>query len=159
MSDRAPHLLDITVPDSWIDYNGHMNMAYYLVAFDKATDVLFERLGIGPTYLRLAAHSMFALESHLTYSQEAKLGDRLAIGGRLVDADDKKLHFFLRMTMAATGQQLATLEMLVLHVAMAGPKAAPFPPARKAAIDAMLAEHRVLPTPPEIGRKVGIRRK
>ena len=36
--DGPLHLLDLAVEPAWIDYNGHMNMGYYLVAYDRATD-------------------------------------------------------------------------------------------------------------------------
>jgi acyl-CoA thioester hydrolase len=150
---------ETAVRPEWIDYNGHMNMAYYVVVFDKATDVLFDALGCGQAYRRDAGHSMYALESHITYARETKLGDALRVECRLIDADAKRFHFFLRMTMAESGEQVATFEMVVLHVDLAGPRAAPFPATIQARIDAMLGEHRALPPPPELGRKVGLRRE
>jgi acyl-CoA thioester hydrolase len=150
--------LELAVRPEWIDYNGHTNMAYYVVMFDQATDVLFDTLGIGEAYRREAAHSMYALESHVTYARETKLGDRVRILCQLIDADAKRLHFFLRMAMAESGDPVATFEMVVLHVDLAGPRAAPFPAAIQAGIDTMLAQHRLLPVPPELGRKVGLRR-
>ncbi|MGH6990611.1 MAG: thioesterase family protein [Stellaceae bacterium] len=148
---------ELAVPPAWIDYNGHLNMAYYLVAFDKAADVLFDALGVGEAYRRQTDHSMFALESHVTYGRETKAGDLLRVECQLLDADAKRLHFFQRMTLAESGDQVATLEIVVLHVRMAGPKSAPFPATIKARIDTMLTEHRTLPPPPELGRKVGLR--
>lgn len=150
--------LELAVQPEWIDYNGHTNMAYYVVMFDKATDVLFDALGVGQAYRRDADHSMYALESHVTYARETKLGDRVRISAQLIDGDAKRFHFFLRMTMADGGEQVATFEMVVLHVAMANPKATPFPAAIQARLDAMLAAHRALPLPPEVGRKVGLKR-
>jgi acyl-CoA thioester hydrolase len=150
--------LEITVLPEWIDYNGHTNMAYYVVMFDRATDVLFDALGIGQSYRRDTNHSMYALESHITYARETKLGDRLRIAARLIDADTKRIHFFLRMATGKDDKQVATFETVALHVATANPRAVPFPAARQKRIDAMLAEHRTLPLSPEIGRKVGLKR-
>lgn len=150
--------LEIAIEPEWIDYNGHTNMAYYVVMFDRATDVLFDALGIGQSYLRDTGHSMYALESHITYARETKVGDRLRITARLIDADTKRIHFFLRMATEEDDIQIATFEMVVLHVATANPRAAPFPAARQDRLDAMLAQHRILPLPPEIGRKVGLKR-
>ncbi len=158
MSAEPLDLIELAVRPEWIDYNGHMNMAYYVLAFDQATDVLFDRLGVGQAYRRDTDRTMFAVESHVTYAREAKRGDRLAIGGRVVGADDKRLHFFMRMALAETGEPVATFEMLALHVDLAGPRVATFPAAIKTRIDTMLAEHRALPLPPEVGRKVGLRR-
>jgi acyl-CoA thioesterase FadM len=121
--------------------------------------MLFDVLGIGQTYRRDANHSMYALESHVTYARETKLGDRLRIACRLIDADAKRLHFFCRMAMAESGDQVATFEMVVLHVAIANPRATSFPAPIQARIDAMLAVHRALPLPPEVGRKVGLKRQ
>jgi acyl-CoA thioester hydrolase len=150
--------LEITVQPEWIDYNGHTNMAYYVVMFDRATDVLFDALGIGQSYRRHTGHSMYALESHITYARETRLGDRLRITARLINADTKRIHFFLRMATAEDDKQVATFEMVVLHVAIANPRAAPFPAAHQKRIDAMLAQHRTLPLPHEIGRQVGLKR-
>jgi len=150
--------LEIRVQPEWIDYNGHTNMAYYVVMFDRATDVLFDALGIGQSYRSDTGHSMYALESHITYARETRLGDRLRITARLIDADKKRIHFFLRMATPESDEQVATFEMVVLHVAIAGPRAVPFPAARQERIDRMLARHRTLPLPAETGRKVGLKR-
>jgi acyl-CoA thioester hydrolase len=150
--------LELAVRPEWIDYNGHTNMAYYVVMFDTATDVLFDAIGCGQAYRRDTGFSMYAMESHVTYARETKLGDKLTIACRLIDADSKRFHFFCRMAMTDGGEQVATFEMLALHVDLAGPRSAPFPPAIQARLDAMLAEHRTLPLPPEIGRKAGLRR-
>ncbi len=150
--------LEIAVRPEWIDYNGHTNMAYYVVMFDKATDVLFDAIGCGQAYRREANHTMYAMESHVTYGRETKLGDRLSVTCRLIDADAKRFHFFCRMAMADSDTQVATFEMLALHVDLAGPHAVPFPPAIQGRLGALLAEHRTFPLPPEVGRKVGIRR-
>jgi acyl-CoA thioester hydrolase len=158
MSDAPLHLIDIAVEPAWIDYNGHMNMAYYVLAFDKATDVLFDRLGVGQAYRRDTDRTMFAVESHVTYAREAKLGDMLAISGRVVGAGDKRLHFFMRMKLKESGEPVATFEMLALHVDLAGPRVVKFPDAIKARIAAVATEHRHAPLPPELGRKVGLRR-
>ncbi|HYC14972.1 MAG TPA: thioesterase family protein [Stellaceae bacterium] len=143
----------------WIDYNGHMNLAYYLVVFDKATDALFDRLGIGLDYVRATEHSLFALEAHVTYARELKEGDPISIASRLVDADEKRLHFFHEMQHADEGYLAATIEFLAIHVAMGTRRAVPFPDEASARIGAMLAEHRRLPQPPQLGRSIGLRNK
>jgi acyl-CoA thioester hydrolase len=157
MSTDLPSL-ELAVRPEWIDYNGHTNMAYYVVMFDKATDVLFDALDIGQAYRRRSDHSMYALETHVTYGRETRLNDRVKVSARLIDADAKRLHFFLRMAMAADGAQVATFEAVVLHVDMLAGRSAPFPGPIQAGIDTMLAAHRAEPVPPEIGRKIGLRR-
>src|SRR5208282_2490885 len=86
-----------TVLPEWIDYNGHLNVAYYLLAFDRASDHLLDQLGLGEAYRRATGHSIYVLEAHLTYEHELKLGDALAVTSQLIDADRKRLHVFHRM--------------------------------------------------------------
>jgi len=151
--------LRLTVLPEWIDYNGHMNLAYYVLAFDKGTDALLDHLGLGAAYRHETNHSLYALEAHVTYDQEVRLGDPLLIETQLIDADAKRLHIFHRMRHADRGFLAATTELMALHVDLAGPSAVPFPPSAQAAIDALLAEHRRLPPPPQLGRSISIKRR
>jgi acyl-CoA thioester hydrolase len=146
------------VEPDWIDYNGHMNVAFYVLAFDRASDRLFDHLGVGEAYRRATNRSIYVLEAHITYERELKLGERLAIDTQLIDADAKRLHFFHRMTHAEAGYLTATAELLGLHVDLAGPKAEPMPAAALAALEALLAAHRLLPQPPQLGRRIAIKR-
>src|SRR5215469_14576417 len=77
------------VAPEWIDYNGHMNVAYYVLAFDRATDLLLDHLGLGEAYRRATNRSLFVLEAHVTYARELRAGDRFEIETRLIDADRK----------------------------------------------------------------------
>ncbi|MBV9522437.1 MAG: thioesterase family protein [Alphaproteobacteria bacterium] len=147
------------VQAEWIDYNGHMNLAFYVLVFDKATDALLDRLGIGEDYRRRTECTTFVLEAHLTYEREVKKDAPLRVATQLIDADEKRLHLFHIMYHGETGHRLATNELLSLHVDLAGPHAAPFPEAARPAIAALLAEHRTLPRPRQLGRTIGIRRR
>jgi acyl-CoA thioester hydrolase len=158
----APPLLApfrITVQPDWIDYNGHMNVAYYILAFDKATDVLLDQFGLGEAYRRATNHSIYVLEAHVTYERELRLGDPLAIATQLIDVDPRRIHFFHRMTHADAGYLAATTELLAMHVDLAGPRAAPMPARVQAMLEEILVEHRRLPSPPQLGRRIGITRR
>src|SRR5215469_2612565 len=148
-----PAYRDAVAPE-WVDYNGHMNVAYYVLAFDRATDHLFDYLGIGEAYRRVSNHSMFALEAHVTYQNELRRGEVFEIETRLIDADHKRLHLFHTMTKSATHEPAATIEMMALHVDLAGPRSAPLPDAAFTKIKALLAVQGQLPRPPELGRKI-----
>jgi len=152
-----PAYHDAVAPE-WVDYNGHMNVAYYVLAFDRATDHLFDYLGIGEAYRRANNHSMFALEAHVTYQNELRQGETFEVETRLIDADRKRLHLFHTMVKTATRERAATIEVMALHVDLAGPRSVPFPDAAFAKIEMLLAAQRQLPTPPELGSKIGIRR-
>lgn len=148
-----------TVQPGWIDYNGHMNVAYYVLAFDKATDGLLDHLGLGEAYRRATNCSIYVLEAHVTYDRELRLGAPIAIDTQLIDADAKRLHFFHRMTHGEEGYLAATSELLALHVDLAGPKAAPLPASAQEAVERLLDQHRRLPAPPQLGRRIALARR
>lgn len=143
-----------TVRLDWIDYNGHMNVAYYVMAFDHATDGLFDVLGIGAEYCRRENRSVFAVEQHITYKRELKAGERLVVSSQLLGFDDKRLQFFQRMASEGGGYLAATMESLGLHVDMAARRAAPFPSAAGQALARLKAEHADIARPKEAGRAI-----
>jgi acyl-CoA thioester hydrolase len=146
-----------SVQAEWIDDNGHMNVAYYVLMFDRATDVLLDRLGLGAAYRQRTNHSIYVLEAHVAYEREVKEGDMLRFATQLIDADAKRLHFFHTMYHAAAGYRAATNELLALHVDLAGPASLSFAATEQASIDAMLDAHRTLARPAQLGRVIGIR--
>ena len=82
-----------TVLPEWIDWNGHMNVGFYVVAFDKATDTLCNQFGCSWEYTREKVGMTFVLEAHVTYDREVKEGDPLRITSQILDHDAKRLHF------------------------------------------------------------------
>ena len=144
-------------PD-WIDYNGHMNVAYYVLAFDHALDRVFDAMSVGAAYVRETNSSFFVLESHVNYVGEVKEGDPLRFAFQMIDCDAKRLHYFMRMYHARENYLAATLEQLTVHVDMGTRRSAPMGAATRERMDALLARHRPLPRPPELGRVMGIRR-
>ncbi|MEW9836690.1 thioesterase family protein [Mesorhizobium marinum] len=148
----------IEVEKGWIDYNGHLNMAYYNVIFDRGGDEAAEELGLGPTYARERRFTTYTAEVHVCYVRELHLGDKVTVSFQLLDHDEKRLHAYQEMR-HADGWLAATSETLALHVDMAGPKVAPFPPDVVAKIEAMRAAQAALPRPERAGRAIGIRRR
>ena len=144
-----------TVRPEWIDYNGHMNVAYYLLAFDHATDAVLDHFGIGKDYAESAGRSMFVVEAHLTYAREVTQGDGLRFASTILAADAKRLHLFHEMRHAGEGFLAATAEFLLLHVDLADRRAAPFAEETRGRLAAAAEAHAALPRPPQAGRAVG----
>ena len=147
------------VRPEWIDFNGHMNVAYYMLAFDAATETFFDHLGIGKGYMERTGCSTFALEGHITYDREVKEGDELLFTTRLLDYDSKRLHYFHEMYHAGQGYLAATNELITAHIDMSVRRMTPFRPETIEHLAATLAEHKDIPNAPQIGSRVGIRRK
>jgi acyl-CoA thioester hydrolase len=156
----APFLSSVMqVEPQWIDYNGHLNMAYYNVMFDRAIDELWAGLGIGPVYMRERHGSTFTAECHVRYLREIHQGDGVQISIILVAADEKRLHTFEEMRHAGEGWLSATSENMSMHVDMAARKVAPFPPDILERIRAVAAAHAAIPRPEGLGRKVAMPNK
>jgi acyl-CoA thioester hydrolase len=153
-----PHA-ELAVRPEWIDYNGHMNVGYYLVAFDQVTDVLFETLGLGPAYRAATGHTTYVVETHLTYDREVKAGDRLRVTSQVIDADEKRLHLFHRMEHAQEGHLVSTNELMFLHVDGSGPRAAPWREPARSRLFQLRDAHAELPRPAQLGRVIGIPRR
>ena len=144
------------IEPQWIDYNGHLNMAYYNVMFDRAIDELWLKLGIGPGYMKERNGSTFTAECHVRYLREIHLGDPVQVSILLVAADEKRLHTFEELRHAREGWLSATSENMTIHIDMAARKTAPFPPDIRARIDALANSQRAIARPEGIGRKVAM---
>ena len=98
MSVEAPLCLHRgVIRPEWIDYNGHMNVAYYVLVFDQGSDDLLDYLGMDKDYRERSGFSTYVLESHITYEREMKEGDAYRVSVQLLDADAKRLHYFERL--------------------------------------------------------------
>jgi acyl-CoA thioester hydrolase len=144
------------IEPQWIDYNGHLNMAYYNVMLDRAIDELWLRLGIGPAYMRERHGSTFTAECHVRYLREIHLDDPVQISVILLDADEKRLHTFEELRHATEGWLSATSENMTVHIDMAARKVAPFPSDIRERIRAVAHAHASIPRPEGIGRTVGM---
>ena len=142
------------VRPEYIDNNGHMNVGYYHVLFDIAASPFFTWLGLTPEFRSRNGSSTFALESHLNFLREVKLGDELRFEARLIDIDYKRIHYYLEMFHAADGYLAATYESLSTHVDMTARRTAPIPADLKQRLEQVLAAHRALPRPPHLGRAI-----
>ena len=143
----------VVLPE-WIDYNGHMNVAYYLLAFDKATDAFFDYVYLDDAHRETTSSSTFAGDIHLTYQREVTEGDPLRITSQLLGYDEKRIRFFSRMYHAEQGFLAATMECLTLYVDLKRRKVSTFPDAIAARLAEVFAAHRSLPLPPEAGRVI-----
>ena len=143
----------------WIDYNGHMNVAYYVMVFDHATDGMFDMIDIGIDHVKRDNGSMFVLETHVNYLQEVDEGAPLDLTCQMIDADEKRLHLYFEMHHGEEGFLSATSELMALHVDMNTRRTAPFLPDAQARINAIMAQHKDLPKPERVGQTIGIRRK
>jgi len=141
MSDVLQAPFDVyrdRVRPEWIDHNGHMNMGYYLVVFDLATDEFFRWVGLDDAHRRARGVTTFSLETHVTYQREVGEGE---------------------MWHAEAGYLAATNELMSLHVSLETRRAAPMAPEVLDRLGAILASHEKLPLPAQAGRSIGLEKR
>ena len=138
------------VQPEWLDGNGHMNLAYYVLVFDRGTDAWLDLAGLGAAY-RQTGRSVFAVESHILYRQEVGAGAPLLVRTRLAAAVGKRIH--LLHEMHSDGVEVAVQEVLFLHVDLVTRRTIPFSGLEAARIATLLPSD--LKDPAWIGRRVG----
>jgi len=161
MSDLSAPLdryRDVVRPE-WIDHNQHMNVGYYLVVFDFATDEFFAWVGLDAAHRAAHGVTTFCLEAHVTYHREVRAGDPLRFTTVLLGHDDKRLHYIHAMYHAAEGFLAATNELMSLHVSRGTRRGAPMAPEILARLAAIQRAHDALPRPPQAGRAIGLGNK
>ena len=159
---EIPTPLDVyrdVVRSEWIDHNKHMNVGYYLVVFDFATDAWMEFLGLDRAYRRERQITTFCLEAHLTFVREVGEGDPLRFTTRLLGWDAKRIHYCHEMYHATEGYLSATNELMSLHVSQETRRAAPMAPEVQEFLARVEKAHAALPPSPHVGRVIGLRGK
>jgi acyl-CoA thioester hydrolase len=144
------------VRPEWIDHNRHMNVGYYLVVFDFATDEFLSWLGLDTAHRRAHAVTTFCLEAHVTYHREVGPDDPLRFTTQLLGHDDKRIHYSHPIYHATQGYLAATNELMSLHVSEATRRAAPMATAVLERLTEIQKAHDALPRPPQAGRAVGL---
>ena len=145
------------VRPEWIDVNGHMNVAYYTLAFDEAVDALWHSFGITEQHIRESHSSTFAVESHILYLRELKRDEPYVVTAQILAFDEKRIHQFQRLYHGADGTLAATAEWMNLHVDLATRRVAPWPEAVLTDIGAVAEQQENWPFPKEAGRRMRVR--
>lgn len=149
-----------TVRAEWVDYNGHLRDAFYMLIFSFATDALIDRIGLPDAVRKERRRSIYTLEAHINYLHEIKEGKQVRVDMRVLGLDAKRLHLYLEM-FAGNGerdgsQPVAAGEQMLLHVDTGGPRAAAFDPDIAAHLRTLADAHAALPPPGFAGRVIGL---
>jgi acyl-CoA thioester hydrolase len=160
MTIASPLLLyNGVVQPEWIDYNNHMNIAYYVLAFDHATDALIDYAGMGQDYRQRTQCSTFVVESHINFQRELMAEDSIHVTTQLLGFDSKRIHYFHRMYHTDKGFLAATTELIAIHVDLNQRHSDAMPLSVLDRLNAIMTQHLQLPRPPQSGRVIGIRSK
>ena len=144
------------VESAWTDYNGHLNLAYYGVMFDRAAEEFLAGFGCDGDYIKRCNLSNFVLETHTSYANELKAGEDVRIESRIIGFDHKRLHFVQQMFRADSLYLACVLEVMMSHVDLATRRTTAFPPEILTRIAALAKAHAGLPLPPQLGHVIGL---
>ena len=100
----------------WTDYNGHMNLSYYILVFDIGAEVILSKFKMGEHSAKTTKKSTMVVETHTTYNQEVKEGDEVDVFISYFDHDNKRLHYRLEMYDKNKNTLSATTEILALYI-------------------------------------------
>ena len=145
-----------SVKEEWCDYNGHLNLAYYVVIFDLATDIFYDSMGLGESYKVETNYTWFTAESHVCYLSELFAENQIYCNSQLIKFDSKKMHYFHQMYKADNDQLVATSELLALHVNLNERKVQEVPEEKMEILRYLYNNHRSLPLPKQLGRKISL---
>lgn len=139
--EPLPVFYQVTVDEAHLDAMGHMNVRWYVGFFDEATWVFMEKVGLTHEFFCKHQVGMFALEQHIRYLNEVRLGHAVSIHTRLLARTVKRLHFMHFMVNEFAQTLAATVEIVATHVDLSVRRTAPFLDETAFRLDAILAEH------------------
>ncbi len=159
MTIEAPLLMHHeSIQPEWIDYNGHMNLAYYVLIFDRATDAFLDFIGMTEEFRQARQSSTFAAEIHVNYQQEVGLDDEVSVKTQLLGFDEKRIHYFHHMYHKKDGFLVATNELMSLYMDMKERRVSAMPVDILDKLGEIKSIHSKLPVPDQSGSVIGLKR-
>ena len=119
-------LVDKKIIKDWIDYNGHMNLSYYILVFDMGAEVILSKFKMGEHSAKTTKKSTMVVETHTNYIREVKQNDEVIVSLSHLDHDKKRLHYKLEMREKSTNDLSATTEVLALYMDLGKRKVSEF---------------------------------
>lgn len=158
--DAPVEIGGFSVLPEWVDYNGHLNVGYYGVAFDMALEKLMvDHLGLGEVQVKALGQGPYVLQSHMNFLREVQPDERFCFHFRMLDSDRKRGHYFAQLLSEKDNVVCATQEALFMNVSHITGRSEPYPDWAVARLARMVRDHAGLGTAPQVGQAIGIRRK
>ena len=130
------------VKSEWTDYNGHMNLAFYIHLFDASWEVLLQKFNIGEDSAKIEKRTTFAVESHTTYDMEVKVGDEVDMNLLFIDFDKKRIVYKIDMIHKVEKYLAATTEVCSLYVDLDTRRVTEFEDSKRKLINEFIDNHK-----------------
>ena len=144
------------IQHEWVDFNGHLRDAFYMLLFSFASDGFIDHVGLDEVGRAATGHSIFTLECHINYLLEVKQGAAVEVRTQVMGSDAKRLHVYHSLHLAGTEPLLAGSEQMWLNMDMHLRRSAPFAASVLPQVQAMTARHKALPVPKFVGRVIAL---
>ena len=144
------------IQPEWVDYNGHLRDAFYLLIFSYATDALMDRLGLDEAGRARTGHTLYTLECHLNYLDEVKLGEAVEVRTQLLAHDRKRLHINHSLHRVGAAASRAEGEQMLMNIDTHTSRSALFDEQVMQQVLALGEAHHDLPSPACVGRVIGL---
>jgi len=141
---QLPQTHHATIPETYRDEMGHMNVAYYMALFNDAAWGVFELFGINRAVIADTTSGVFAVEQHIRYLAEVHIGQTVSIHSRILGRGTKTLHFMHFMINEDTNMLASTFEALGMHIDMQTRRSAPWVTEHEAPLKVLLEKHQQL---------------
>jgi acyl-CoA thioester hydrolase len=127
-----------TVRPEWVDYNGHLRDAFYMLIYSLATDAFMDRIGLDEAGRRALKRTLYTLEVHVCYLREIKEGAHVRVDMRVIAFDKKRIHLYLEMFEGEGDEPVSACEQMMMQIDTSGaPKSASFSEEIAAKVSAM----------------------
>jgi acyl-CoA thioester hydrolase len=144
------------IAPEWVDYNGHLRDAYYLLLFSFASDDLMDRIGLDEAGRKATGHTFYSLETHLNYLLEVKQGAAVEVRTQILGMDAKRVDVYHTLHLQGSDTLLAANQQMLINIDSSGPKSAPFAPGVRDQLQAIATAQAHLPRPAYAGRTIAL---
>ena len=136
-------LKSFVVKKEWVDYNNHMNMAYYVLIFDQALEVALEKFKMGESAAKNFNRSTMVVETNTKYLSEIKQGEEIDIHMTYFDHDKKRLHIKMEMIEKGKKKISATIEWISLYIDLSHRKVTEFEEEKLKLMDKFIKDNKI----------------
>ncbi len=136
-------LKSFSIKQEWVDYNDHMNMAYYVLIFDQALEVALEKFNMGESAAKDLNRSTMVVETNTKYLSEVKQGDEIDINMTYFDHDKKRLHIKMEMIEKSKKKISATIEWISLYIDLSQRKVTEFEEDKLKLMDKFIKDNKI----------------
>jgi len=151
-----PAVYRAVIPPACEDWNGHMNVRWYLALYDEGGDAMYPRLGLTADYFAASEAGGFDLEHHLWFPAEVRIGDTVGIRARLLARSLKLFHYLMFMVTETRGALSSLFECVQAHADLRTRRTAPLPTQVASQVDTLVAEHGALTWPAPVSGCMGV---